>query len=282
MSSFRLESGDAVALIACSDGLAPEDRIRIEALAGQLRSFGLQVEEARTLIRKAGPFSGTPQERADELNRLFADPRIVAIFDISGGDAANQILPLLHYENIRNSGKPLFGLSDLSTVLNAVSARSGIRTYHYRTMNLIGAYAERQREAFYRTFFEGLPDLYNFDFEFLRGEDLNGDVIGGNLRCLLKLAGTPYWPDVNGKVLLLESLGGGAARIASLLSQLSQTGALERCSGLLLGTFTELESRGEFGIVRDLLFELTQERGIPIVKSSQIGHGEDAKCVVLS
>ncbi|NGZ74306.1 S66 peptidase family protein [Saccharibacillus alkalitolerans] len=281
MSPFRLKSGDTVALIACSDGMAPEDRVRIDALAGHLRHFGLQVEESRTLMRAHGPFSGTPGERAGELNRLFADPRIAAIFDISGGDSANQILPLLDYGAIRKSDTPMFGLSDLTSVLNAVSARSGVRTYHYRTMNLIGGYGERQREEFYRTFFEGLPDLYNFDFEFLRGEDLNGDVIGGNLRCLLKLAGTPYWPDFAGKVLLLESLGGGANRIASLLSQLSQTGAFERCSGLLLGTFTELENRGEFAAVRDYVLELTGERGIPVVKSGRIGHGEDAKCVVL-
>lgn len=281
MASFTFESGNTVALMACSDGMLPEDRVRIDRLTGYLQSFGLQVEEARTLMRTASFFSGTPIERAKELNRLFADSRIAAIFDISGGDSANQILPLLDYEAIRTYNKPLFGLSDLSAVLNAVAVRSGIRTYHYRTMNLIGTSGERQREEFYRTFFEGLPDLYNFDFEFLQGEDLNGDVAGGNLRCLLKLAGTPYWPEFEGKVLLLESLGGSANRIASLLAQLSQTGALERCSGMLLGTFTELEKRGEFGIVRDYLLELTRGRQIPIVKSSRIGHGQDAKCVVI-
>ncbi|QDH19453.1 S66 peptidase family protein [Saccharibacillus brassicae] len=281
MSSFTFKPGDTVALMSCSDGLPPEERPRIEALTGCLQAFGLQVEEARTLMRTSSFFSGTPQERADELNRLFADARIAAIFDVSGGDSANQILPLLDYEQIRAGSKPLFGLSDLSSVLNAIAARSGVRTYHYRTMNLVGAYAERQREEFYRTFFEELPDLYNFDFEFLRGEDLDGDVVGGNLRCLLKLAGTPYWPDFSGKVLLLESLGGGANRIVSLLAQLSQTGAFERCSGLLLGTFTELERQGEFGLVRDYLLELTQGSGIPIVKSSRIGHGEDAKCIVI-
>ncbi|WP_172196291.1 S66 peptidase family protein [Saccharibacillus qingshengii] len=281
MSEFRLKPGDTVAFIACSDGLAPEERSQVGELATRLRAFGLEVEEARTLISSGGPFSGTPSERAGELNRLFADPRIVAIFDLSGGDSANQILPLLDYESIRRSNKPLFGLSDLSTVLNAIAWKSGIRTYHYRMWNLIGAYGERQREEFYRTFFEGLPDLYNFDFDFLQGEDLNGDVAGGNLRCLLKLAGTPYWPDFTGKVLLLESLGGKANRIVSLLAQLSQTGALERCSGLLLGTFTELESRGEFGIVRDYVRELTRSRPIPIVQSTRIGHGEDAKCIVI-
>lgn len=281
MSHFRLRTGDTVALIACSDGMAPELRGRIDELSSYLRGFGLQVEESRTLMRAAGPLSGTPRERAYELNRLFADSKIAAIFDLSGGDSANQILPLLDYAAIRSAGKPLFGLSDLCAVLNAISARSGIRTYHYRILNLAGAYGERQREEFYRTFFEGLPDLYNFDFEFLRGEDLNGDVIGGNLRCLLKLAGTPYWPDASGKVLLLESLSGGVSRIQSMLAQLSQTGALERCSGLLLGTFTELERRGEFDPVREYLFDLTESRNIPIVRSNRIGHGEDAKCVVL-
>lgn len=281
MSHFRFRTGDTAALIACSDGMAPELRARIDELSSHLRGFGLHVEESRTLMRAAGPLSGTPRERADELNRLFADPKIAAIFDLSGGDSANQILPLLDYEAIRIANKPLFGLSDVSALLNAISARSSIHTYHYRILNLTGAYGERQREDFYRTFFEGLPDLYNFDFEFLRGEDLNGDVIGGNLRCLLKLAGTLYWPDASGKVLLLESLSGGASRIQSMLAQLSQTGALERCSGLLLGTFTELERRGEFDSVREYLLELTQSRGIPIVRSNRIGHGEDAKCVVL-
>ncbi|GGO04073.1 S66 peptidase family protein [Saccharibacillus kuerlensis] len=283
MSAFQFKAGDTAALIACSDGLLPESRPRIDTLIKHLQDFGLRIVESRTLMRKdsRSPFSGSPAERADELNRLFADPGIAAIFDISGGDSANQILPLIDYKKIRSSGKPLFGLSDLTTVLNAVQTRSGIRTYHYRMMNLIGAYGERQREQFYRTFFKGESDLYDFDFEFLQGEDLNGDVIGGNLRCLLKLAGTPYWPDFSDKVLLLESLGGGANRIVSLLSQLSQTGALERCSGLLLGTFTELENRNEFGIVRDYVLELTQKKRIPIVKSDRIGHGEDAKCIIL-
>ncbi|OWA37180.1 hypothetical protein B9G55_03680 [Saccharibacillus sp. O16] len=281
MSSFRFRPGDTVALIACSDGIVPESRARIDELGSYLREVGLKVEESRTLMRRIGPFSGTPQERADELHRLFADPQVAAIFDLSGGDSANQMLPLLDYPAIQRANKPLFGLSDLCAVLNAISARSGIHTYHYRILNLVGTYRERQREAFYRTFFEGLPDLYTFDFEFLQGEDLNGDVIGGNLRCLLKLAGTPYWPDVTGKVLLLESLSGNASRILSLLAQLSQTGALDRCSGLLLGTFTELEGRGESDVVHDYLLEQTRERQIPIVRSKQIGHGEDAKCVIL-
>ncbi len=281
MSQFRFQAGDTVALIACSDGMAPESRARIDELSSVLRAVGLQVEESRTLMRKVGPFSGTPHERAGELNRLFADPNVAAIFDISGGDSANQILPLLDYSAIRAANKPLFGLSDLCTVLNAIAARSGVHTYHYRTMNLVGAYRERQKEEFYRTFFEGLPDLYNFDFEFVQGEDLNGDVVGGNLRCLLKLAGTPYWPDFTGKVLLLESWSGEASRILSLLAQLSQTGVLDVCSGLLIGTFTELEKRGESDQVYRYLLELTRERQIPIVRSKQIGHGEDAKCVVL-
>lgn len=61
---------------------------------------------ANTLFRKEGYFSGNPQERAAELNQLFKNTEISAIFDISGGDSANQILEYIDYESIRMNPKP--------------------------------------------------------------------------------------------------------------------------------------------------------------------------------
>lgn len=275
--TLQLKSGDTVALIACSDPIPDDRRVEINELIGHLRQWGLQVVEASTLID-----SHTAQEKANELNRLFADPQIKAIFDISGGDLANSILPYLDYDQIRTSGTAFFGMSDLTVVLNAIVYQSQIQTYHYQIMNIVKEHGIEQRQQFYRTFFEGASDLYNFDFDFIQGENLNGDVIGGNIRCFLKLVGTPYFPQVSGKVVLLEAWSGRAHRIISMLDQLHQIGVFATCSGILLGTFTEIEKHKEWDQIQQYILKLTAKRPIPIVKSRGIGHNSDSKCIIIS
>lgn len=275
--TLQLKSGDTVALMACSDPIPQELRVQINELSGHLQQWGLQVVEASTLID-----SHTEQEKANELNRLYADPHIKAIFDISGGDLANGILPYLNYEQIRTAGTAFFGMSDLTVVLNAIVQQSQIQTYHYQIMNIIKEHGAEQRQQFYRTFFEGGSDLYGFDFDFMQGENLHGDVIGGNIRCFLKLVGTPYFPKVAGKVILLESWSGRASRITSMLDQLHQIGVFNACSGLLLGTFTEIEQHGEWNRIQQHVLQLTAQHPIPIVKSKGIGHNSDSKCIIIS
>ncbi len=70
---------------------------------------------------------------------------------------------------------------------------------------------------------------------------MEGVVAGGNLRCLLKLAGTPYWPDLTGKLLFLEARSGLVPQLSTMLEQLSQLGAFRQAAGILLGTFTQME-----------------------------------------
>lgn len=275
--TLQLKSGDTVALIACSDPIPQERRVQINELSAHLQQWGLQIVEASTLMD-----SHTSQEKANELNRLFADPHIKAIFDISGGDRANGILPYLNYEQIRTAGTAFFGMSDLTVVLNAIVQQSQIQTYHYQIMNMIKEHGAEQRQQFYRTFFEGGSDLYDFDFDFMQGENLHGDVIGGNIRCFLKLVGTPYFPNVAGKVLLLEAWSGRAQRILSMLDQLHQIGVFNACSGILLGTFTEIEQHGEWNQIQQHLLQLTAQHPIPVVTSKGIGHQSDSKCIIIS
>ncbi len=278
--TLQLKSGDTVALVACSDPIAPDHRVQINDLIGYLQQWGLQVVESKVLMQ---PHTiQASQEKANELNRLFADPQIKAIFDISGGDLANGVLPHLHYDRIRIAQTAFFGMSDLTVVLNAMVHQSHIQTYHYQIMNLVKEKGAEQRQQFYRTFFEGASDLYDFDFDFVQGENLNGDVIGGNIRCFLKLVGTPYFPEVSGKVILLEAWSGRAHRIISMLDQMDQVGIYATCSGILLGTFTEIEQHHEWDLIQQHLLKLTAKKPIPIVKSTGIGHSSHSKCIIIS
>ena len=104
---------------------------------------------------------------------------------------------------------------------------------------------------------------------------MEGVVIGGNIRCFLKLAGTPYFPDLRGKILLLEALGGELPQMITYLSQLEQLGAFRKISGVILGTFTKLEQNGDGAVLEQLVKEYAGS-DTPIIRTEFVGHGVDS------
>ena len=110
---------------------------------------------------------------------------------------------------------------------------------------------------------------------------LEGVVIGGNIRCFLKLAGTPYMPDFKDKVLFLESRSGGPAQMITFLNQYKQMGAFKQIKGLILGNFTQMESEGSVPSIEELVMQIVDRTDLPIVKTSEIGHGADSKAILI-
>ena len=83
---------------------------------------------------------------------------------------------------------------------------------------------------------------------------------------------------MSGKVLLLEALGGDVPKMATYLSQLNQLHVFDQISGVLLGTFTEMEKNGYAPSVEELIKQYVNEK-TPVAKTREIGHGKDAKAV---
>lgn len=274
-----LKKGDTVALVGCSNGLSLEMGATIEALETLLKSWGLEVVSSPYLYAKRDVFAASGKERAEVLMGFYQDKKVKAIFDVSGGDIANQVLPFLDFELIQKAQKPYFGYSDLTTVIDSIYAKTGISSYLYQVRFLVGDYAQSQQEAFYKSLFEDQEDLFTFDYHFIKGENLEGTVVGGNVRCLLKLAGTPYFPDFKDKILFLEGMSGKPAQIVTFLNQYQQIGVFGEVKGILLGSFTEMEEKALSPTVEEILLELVEGRNIPIVKTKEIGHGKDSKCL---
>ena len=109
---------------------------------------------------------------------------------------------------------------------------------------------------------------------------MSGILVGGNIRCLLKLAGTPYWPDMNGKILFLEARSGKLSQIVTYFSQLKQMGVFEQINGLLLGTFTELECNPDMPQVKDVIRDFVSGE-LPVAVTGEVGHGMDSKALVI-
>ena len=149
----------------------------------------------------------------------------------------------------------------------------------YQIRNLVGPEAAVQKKRFWK-WQAGEDDLTNISYEFVQGNQLRGTVVGGNIRCFLKLAGTPYWPDLTDKVLLLEARGGGVAQMTTYLSQLQQLSAFEKVRGILLGTFTQMEKENQQPDMVSLVRSFVGEK-LPVAKTRDIGHGADAKGIII-
>jgi muramoyltetrapeptide carboxypeptidase len=276
-----LKQGDRVGIVACSNGLGQDEKEQLNELTGTLEQLKLCPMFSTYLFRQNSVFSASGSQRANALNSMYQDDSIKAIFDISGGDIANELLDFLDYELIRSHPKPFFGYSDLTTIMNALYTKSGLSSYLYQVRCLVSEAKEMQIEAFENSLFHSKNDLFQAEWMFIRGERMDGVVVGGNIRCFLKLAGTQYMPDCHGKILFLESFGGGAAQMATYLSQLKQMGVFDGISGLLLGTFTKMEEKKETPDRIELVSGITADYDFPIAKTHDIGHANSSRCLII-
>ena len=241
----------------------------------------------------AGPdgYCGTPRQRAESLMNFYENEEIRAIFDISGGDLANEVLLYLDFEAIAGSDKIFWGYSDLTVILNALFAKTGRASVLYQVRNLVSSRGPIQTQRFQNSVLNGqgvggrndLPEesgLFQIPYEWMQGKEMKGTLVGGNIRCLTKLAGTPFWPDMKDKILFLESRSGRVPQMATLLNQLKQMGVFGQIRGLILGTFTQMEKEQCCPTIGELVKRCVGE-SLPVAVTGEVGHAEQSRALVI-
>ncbi len=271
-------AGDKTGIVCCSNGLPARNRTLLQRLSGLLEQAGLIPVFSPYIYAKDGVFSGSARDRARALMDFYQDPAVTSIFDVSGGDIANEILPWLDFDIIASHPKLFAGYSDLTTVINAIYTKTGQPCLLYQLKNLLSE-KESWQAAFFDTLLHHKTPLSVFPYIFVQGDSMEGIVTGGNIRCLLKLAGTEYFPDLNRKLLLLEAFHGGVPQMTTYLSQLQMMGAFSRVNGIILGTFTEMEQEQ---YQPDILSLVQAYAGsLPVIKTPKIGHGTDSCAIMI-
>ena len=276
---MNLKLNDKIALVACSNQLNISSKDKIKEIIKIFNSFNIEVLVSKNIFKTNIQYS-SGEVRGKELNKFFKDDSIKYIFDISGGDLCNEILPYLDFNCIKNSKAIYFGYSDLSVLLNSIYKKTNKISYYYNLKNITN---ENAFKDFYNTFIvNDSNSLFNIsNYTFIEGNSLNGIVIGGNIRCTLKLAGTEYFPDFNNSVLFLESYSGDLTKIRTFLVQYKLMNVFSNINGIILGQFTELSMKNQYNELINIMKKICNENNISLVVTDNIGHSNDSKGIAI-
>lgn len=280
----RLREGDLIGLINPSGAIY--ERQPYELTHDALKALGFRTKEAPNLRARYGHMAGTPQQRADDIHALFADPAVAGVLAVTGGSGANRVLPLLDYALIGRYPKFLGGFSDLTALISAVHVKTGLVTFHsplgrsewnrFSIEHFKAVVMQGAAHTLRNTLVPG-DDLVASEGRIttLRGGTAQGPLLGGNLAVLTSLAGTPYMPSLDGAILFLEDVNEYVYRVDRMLSTLMLSGALARVKGVVLGGFTGCApSEGSFGsLTLDEVFDdYFGPLNVPVYRGAQFGH----------
>ena len=279
----RLQAGDTIALINPSGALYEREPYAIATES--LQALGLKVREAPNLRARYGHLAGSDRQRADDVNAMFADRGVHGLLAMTGGSGGNRMLPLVDYELIRRNPKFLGGFSDLTALINAVHARTGLVTFHAPLG--VSEWNAFSVEQFKRTVMQGEALVLSNPkadgdalaakegrITTLRAGSARGPLLGGNLAVLASMAGSPYWPRFKGAILLLEDINEYIYRVDRMLSTLKLAGVLDQLAGVVLGAFTNCTPGEGYGtLTLDEVFDdYFLPLNIPVYRGAQFGH----------
>lgn len=271
----RISPGNTVGLVAPASAVSEGE---IAFAQHNVSGMGLVPKLGANVARTDGYLAGTDAERAADLNAMFADDDIAAIFAIRGGWGGARLLELLDWDMITRNPKLLIGYSDTTSLHLAIAARAGFATLH--APNASSPWPKASWESLWRLGFTGETPVLADDGEFSTGRTITsgrarGRLLGGNLTVLSTLMGTPWTPDFEGAILFLEDVNEEEYRIDRMLQQLALAGVLGSVSGVVFGRCRNCASddpdyAGQ--TLDDVLDRHLAPLGIPAFVGANIGH----------
>ena len=263
--------GATIGLVATAT-LVSEEAIRWAI--SNLERLGFAAKLGKNVREKFGYLAGTDDQRAKDLNEMFSDSAVEAIWCLKGGWGSARILDRINYGNIKDSRKPIVGYSDVTSLLSAIHRKTGLITYH--GPNAVYGESEYTEQLFLETL-TGRNEQTLFSHEdaetrTIRGGRASGRLVGGNLTVLTSIIGSGYEPDFQGTILFLEDVSEPAYKVDRMLTQLQLSGVLNKIRGVVFGTCARCTGSEKAFSVEQVLRLHFERLNIPSFIGASIGH----------
>ena len=275
----RLQKGDTIGLISPASRL--HQKKRYDEIINQIKKLGYKVKVGANAQNRYGYLAGTDKERAADLNAMFADDSVDAIMPFRGGWGCNRILDLIDYETIRQNPKILVGFSDITSLLLAIYAKTGLVGFHgpvgksdwtdYTTSNFEMMLSGQQVASI------GIPEKSLCKdcqgLSVITPGVANGRLLGGNLSVLTAMMGSNYLPDWSNSILFIEEVGEDIYRIDRMLTQLALNGVLDQISGFVFGQCVSCTRSSSYSLRLQQVFDdHITPLDIPAFSGAMFGH----------
>lgn len=301
MKASRIKGKAAIGVCSPSFPISAVEPIRYERGIKYLENKGFQVKNGLLYNKKDFYRSGTIKERAEEFNNLLYDENIQIIMTSIGGNNTNSILPYIDYEYIKKHPKIIIGFSDITALLLAIYAKTGLVTFYgpdiASSFGELPPFVDWTFESF-NSFVKGISVPYSYEMpvawtdEFIDWSEQDrakeqhsnqwvcvkqgtcqGRLIGGNLNTMEGFFGTEYMPVINkGDILFIEDAEKDAYTIERSFSLLKLAGIFDKVSGIILGKHEKFDDNGTGRKPYEILLEVIGDTSIPILADFDCCH----------
>ena len=279
----KLNKGDTIGIISPSGSVKNDNYW--DSTVKFFNKKGYNIKLAPHVKDKNTYLAGFDQDRLDDLIDFFKNDKIKAIICSRGGYGAYRVLNGIDYKIIEANPKIFVGYSDITALNLAFITKSNLITFH-GPLAISDFGMDKINDYTVSNFFDVLEGKIQLPYPYqnpIRYECINaglveGELVGGNLSVLAGLIGTPYLPDLTGKILLLEDVCEPLYKIDRLLTQLKLAGVFEKISGLIFGEFTSVIQSENPDIAMltpiDIIKDVLSSVNIPIGYGFAASHAE--------
>lgn len=278
-----LKAGATIGLIAPGYSFKKD---ALQQTKKTLKQMGYNTYHTKRISKSFGYFSNTDEERAADINELFANKNIDSILCIRGGYGCTRILHMIDYDVVRLNPKALIGFSDVTALLHAIHKETGLVCFH-------GPVGSTLEDSYSKKAFKNILENKNsshiiknavmddsltsnreYDRYIIHSGEAHGELTGGSLTLMNALIGTPYEIDFTDKIICIEDVEEAPYRIDRMLTQLIQGKTFKKASGIVFGVCAGCggPSSADSFTLKEVIMDRIKPLGIPAYYGMSFGH----------
>lgn len=272
----KLKIGDTIGVVAPSNPIVGDNIEELNRAKEIVEKDGFKVKYSKNLFSNTNGYSSTAKEKSYDINEMFADKDIKMIWCAKGGNNSNSTFEYLNYELIKKNPKIICGYSDITSITNMITERTGLVTFSGTNFKTI---ATDETDFSYKQVLSRFVDgslefgLENEEYKTIQEGKAEGELIGGNLSLIKGMVSGKYSLDFTDKILFLEELGfeTDPAGTSNNLYYMKQNGIFDKINGLWIGNY---EHESGISLEKIIIDVLEGDYSFPIIKSNNFGHIE--------